>query len=115
MGISVYRQDKDLTYNIKKFVLDSPEDIELLPDNCAPGSSAFVISNSQLYMMNTKKEWKLIPDKSSGTAGITISRIYINEENHLICELSDGTIIDSGELPAPNYTVINGGNATTIF
>lgn len=53
-------------------------------------------------MLNTKKEWKLIPNSNSGeggTSGITISRMYFNEKNHLICELSDGSIIDAGEIP----------------
>ena len=113
MAISIYRQDKNLTYNIRKFVLDSPADLEFLTTNCAAGSSAFIISNSQLYMLNNNKEWKLIPKES--TSGITISNIYIDENNHLICELSDGTIIDSGELPTNNITLINGGNANTIF
>lgn len=115
MGISIYRQDKDLTYNLKKFILDTPDDLEFLTTNCAPGSSAFIIEGSLLYMLNSAGQWVLIPDKGSGTAGVTIVRMYVNAEGHLICELSDGTIIDAGELPTTNIILINGGNANTIY
>ena len=114
MGISIYKQSNMITNNIKKFVLDTPEDQKLLPLNCAPGSSAFIISNSQLLMLNNQFEWKVIPKSGGGgevPPGVSISNMYIDENNHLICELSDGTIIDAGEIPTTNITIINGGNA----
>lgn len=120
MGISVYLQNQDLTYNIKKYVADTPEDVPLLPKDCAPGSSAFVIDPPQKYMLNTKKEWILIETYNQsgggGDSGITITKMYINEELHLICELSNGTTIDAGPVPTTgDITLINGGNANTIY
>lgn len=58
--------------NVRDFTLDTPDDIDLLPtqttlgkstkytvDNqvCATGSSAFVISTSQLFMLNSEGIW----------------------------------------------------------
>ena len=112
MGISIYRQDKDLTYNLKKFILDTPDDLEFLTTNCAPGSSAFIIEGSLLYMLNSAGQWVLIPDKGSGTTGITIVRMYVNAEGHLICELSNDQIIDSGEIPVPYVSLIQCGDSS---
>ena len=47
-------------YNYKEFVVDTPEDIQYLPKVCAAGSTAFVVSNGDVYMLNNLKEWKLI-------------------------------------------------------
>lgn len=65
-------------------------------------------------MLNTEKEWKLIPDQSSPSAGVTISKMYFDKNNHLICELSDGSIVDAGVIPSMDITIINGGNANTF-
>ena len=57
---------------IREFTLDTPDDIELLPtqtskgkhsdktvenEYCATGSSAFIISTSQLFMLNSEGIW----------------------------------------------------------
>lgn len=57
---------------LREFTLDTPDDVEFLPtqttkgkhpqrtvDNeyCATGSSAFVISTSQLFMLNSEGIW----------------------------------------------------------
>lgn len=57
---------------LREFTLDTPNDIELLPtqtkkgrhpdytvDNeyCSTGSSAFIISTSQLFMLNSEGIW----------------------------------------------------------
>jgi len=60
------------TANVRDFMLDTPDDINLLPtqtalgkstkytvDNqvCGTGSSAFIISTSQLFMLNSEGIW----------------------------------------------------------
>ena len=45
-------------YGLKEYVLDTPDDIENLPVSGIPvGSFAFIISTSQVYMLNSKGEW----------------------------------------------------------
>ena len=68
-------------------------------------------------MLNNQKQWILIPEQTSGggSEGIYILNLYINSSGELICELSNGTTINAGKIPTTNITLINGGNASTIF
>lgn len=54
---NLYAQNGDTQYNVMEYVVDTPEDIDFLPTNGAMGSSAIVISTSELYMLNSQKEW----------------------------------------------------------
>ena len=54
---NVYAQNGDTQYNIMEYVVDTPDDIETLPRTGAMGSSALVISTSEMYMLNSEKEW----------------------------------------------------------
>lgn len=65
--------DRTNSVVLHEFILDTPDDLQYLPtqisegtqtdgnavDNkcCATGSSAFIISTSQLYMLNSKGIW----------------------------------------------------------
>ena len=58
---------------VKEFILDAPDDVQYLPtqtqkgtqvgqdtvsnEYCATGSSAFIISTAQLFMLNSKGVW----------------------------------------------------------
>ena len=58
--INIISQNGDIGYNITELVLDTPEDLKTLKDktwNMAPGSSAFIISTSDVYMLNGSREW----------------------------------------------------------
>lgn len=44
-------------YNIYEFVCDTPDDLISLPKDCGVGSTAFIISTGDLYMINSNKEW----------------------------------------------------------
>lgn len=45
-------------YGLKEFVLDSVEDLKSLNIiECSPGSVAFIIPTSQVYMKNGQGEW----------------------------------------------------------
>lgn len=39
------------------FVCDTSEDIQSLPTNCQQGSTAFVIEDSTMYMINSQGNW----------------------------------------------------------
>lgn len=58
--ISIYSQNGEVEYKITEYTLDTPNDLEELKitgKNAAPGSSAFIISTSEVYMLNNKREW----------------------------------------------------------
>lgn len=55
--INMTSQNGDTKYNVVEFVVDTPADIKDLPTTVAMGSSALVISTSEAYMLNGKKEW----------------------------------------------------------
>lgn len=40
----------------RSFVCDTPDDIKNLP-NCDMGCTCLVISTSEVYMINSKREW----------------------------------------------------------
>lgn len=41
----------------EQFLIDSEDDVENLPDNCAPGSAAFMTNDSRAWQMNSSKTW----------------------------------------------------------
>ena len=56
--INLLAQSGHQGYGIKEYVLDTPEDLQDLPITDKAGSTAFIISTSQVYMINSKGEWK---------------------------------------------------------
>lgn len=55
--LNLYAQNGDIQYNIREYVLDNVEDIASLPEHAAMGSTAIIIATSEVYMLNSKKEW----------------------------------------------------------
>ena len=53
----LYKQDGETLYGIKEFLLDSKEDLENLPVDIKPGSSAMVIETGELYILKSDKKW----------------------------------------------------------
>ena len=58
--INMSSQSGHTTYGLKEYILDTPEDLQDLPIADKAGSTAFIISTSQVYMINSKGEWKEI-------------------------------------------------------
>lgn len=58
--INMSSQSGHTTYGLKEYILDTPEDLQDLPITDKAGSTAFIISTSQVYMINSKGEWKEI-------------------------------------------------------
>lgn len=52
----LYSHEGDVSYGIKEWVCDTPEDLTSLPVS-EMGSTAFVISSSEVYMLNSDREW----------------------------------------------------------
>ena len=57
MSFYMTKQSNRNDYNLREYVLDTEADIANLPKTDAPGSTAFVIDTSSVYMINTEGEW----------------------------------------------------------
>lgn len=55
--IGIMKNSGHVTYGLKEYVVDSEDDVKLLPLDGVMGSSAFVIETGEVYMLNGKKEW----------------------------------------------------------
>ena len=60
MAFILYKQDGEVLYGIKEFLIDSEEDLKKLPKNIRIGSSALNISSGELFILNGEKKWTLI-------------------------------------------------------
>lgn len=54
MAFSTFRQKANEYY---EFVCDAEDDVSKLPTDVAPGSIAFIIDSSSVYMMNNQETW----------------------------------------------------------
>lgn len=58
MGFYMSKQSNREDYKHREYIVDTEADIADLPvDDNAPGSTAFVIETSAVYMFNTEGEW----------------------------------------------------------
>ena len=44
----------------REFILDTEEDVQNLPESCAPGSAALVADGGAIYLLNASGEWKKV-------------------------------------------------------
>lgn len=59
-----------LAYGVKRYTLDTIEDLKRLNISSAyPGSTAFIIETSTRYMLNNKRQWVKIASASGGSSG----------------------------------------------
>lgn len=61
-NIYLLKQGGRVDYNYKEFYVETEADIASikLDEDICPGSTVFVISTSQVFILNTKKEWVLM-------------------------------------------------------
>lgn len=55
--VNLLSQSGHQGYGIKEYVLDTPADLDNLSVTDKMGSTAFIISTSQVYMINSEGEW----------------------------------------------------------
>ena len=55
--IGIMKDAGKVTYGLKEYVVDTAAEVDLLPTNCAMGSSAFVIETGEVYILNSEKVW----------------------------------------------------------
>lgn len=53
---NIIANNGNVAYGIKEFACDTAEDLTQLPE-CPIGSTAFIISTSEVYMINGNGEW----------------------------------------------------------
>lgn len=63
-------------YGIQRFICDSPDDIPNLDKTASQGSTAFIISTSDTYMINSQGQWIKISASSGGGGQTDITYIY---------------------------------------
>lgn len=98
--ISTVNQNGVSIYGVKEFVVDTPNDISLLDTTCKAGSTATVLSTSDVYKLNHNQQW-ILQSKGGGgegTPGVGIVSVQVNENNHLIITYTNGEIQDAGEI-----------------
>ena len=60
MSYTLYANDDNIAYGVKKFIVDTTADLAQLPKNITPGSSALVIKTSTIYMLSNEHNWEKI-------------------------------------------------------
>lgn len=60
MAYQMISTNGQIQYNINEFVIESPEDLKLLPPKSAAGSTALCMSNGEVYMKNVSGQWSII-------------------------------------------------------
>lgn len=53
----IAKQNGHVSYGIKKYIVDTEDDIIDLPLECKMGSSAYVIESGSKYILNSQYEW----------------------------------------------------------
>lgn len=71
MAHNLYRQDGEVLYGVKDYIVDNISDIMDLPtdlNKIKVGSQAFVIQTSERYMLNSQGIWVKV-NLETGTGG----------------------------------------------
>ena len=78
----IVNQSGHTAYGLKEYVCDNESDISSLSIDDTPGSTAFVISNQKVFMMNNQHQWIDISSPfSSNSSGSTSSEFIDYTEN----------------------------------
>lgn len=68
--INIRANGNKVAYGIKHFILDTATDMgDLDRANLVPGSTAFIISSSEYYMLNGSRNWIKINPSDIGGGG----------------------------------------------
>lgn len=60
MAYFIVKQGEEYDYKYRELVIDEEADLSLINvAECCPGSTAYVVATGNLYMLDTKKEWRL--------------------------------------------------------
>lgn len=75
------RQNNNTDYFYKEYYLDTKEELSGIDiTDCCPGSVAYIINSTNVYVLNTKKQWILQgEDSGGGTMNLQEKSITISE------------------------------------
>ena len=98
--IRIYSNGEKRTYGIKHFNLDLKSDLDVLKSKpLTPGCTAFIIENSEYYMLNGQKQWvKINPYCINGSS---------TGDNNTSDD--DDIIYDGGEVIPGDDIIYDGG------
>lgn len=82
--VVLYKQDGEIVYGIKEYLLDSSADITELPTNIRSGSTAIVIPTGVKYVLNGSKKWVLMGGQNSSGGGNGNFNQYDQNSNGVI-------------------------------
>ena len=68
--VNLYKQDGEILYGIKEFILDSIDDLSNLPTNIRSGSSALIIPTGEVYFLNGSKTWTAVGSENSNNGSV---------------------------------------------
>ena len=65
----VVKNNGDVAYDVTEYTVDTVDDILTLPSYAGMGSKAYVIDSKELYIKNSKNEWKLVAVGGGNSGG----------------------------------------------
>lgn len=81
MAYKIVKSNGDIAHDITEFMVDTVEDIQLLPHYVGMGSKAYVINSGELYIKNGKNEWRLSSSAGGGNSGSDDTYIPISTDS----------------------------------
>lgn len=66
MAIQLIATNGQIQYHIDEFVIDTKDDLKALPRRSAMGSTALCLSDSNVYIKNSKQQWIPLGGSDSG-------------------------------------------------
>ncbi len=66
MAYGISASSGRIGYGVNHYTVDEFDDMKKLPTSAAAGSTAFVVSTSQKFMLNNKRQWVEITSGSEG-------------------------------------------------
>ena len=70
MSFATTKSQRKVTPYLVELVADTEADIEFLPDHYAAGSTCTIVSTSDVYMLNTQKQWIKQKVNAGGSATV---------------------------------------------
>lgn len=69
MAIQLIATNGQVQYHIDEFVIDTIDDLKVLPRRSAMGSTALCLSDSNVYIKNSKQQWIPLGGSDGGSSG----------------------------------------------
>ena len=67
--IKILTNSGEVAYGVQRLLLDTPTDFAYIGNNYETGTTAFIISTSQNFMLNSEKQWVEIFLNSGNSGG----------------------------------------------